>query len=53
MKKMNKKKTTTTIIAAATMMIVIASAAMILGIQSQTSHNVLAQSSGPTGRSSS
>ena len=46
MKKMNNKKTTTTIIAAATMMIVIASAAMILGIQSQTSHKVLAQSSG-------
>ena len=45
MKKMNNKKTTTTLIAAATMMIVIASAAMILGIQTQISHNVLAQSS--------
>ena len=49
MKKMNNKKTTTTIIAAAALMIVIASAAMILGIQSQTSHNVLAQSSGSSG----
>lgn len=44
---MNGNKKTTkpsTIIAAATIMVVIASAVMILGIQSQTSHNVLAQS---------